>query len=68
MHQIKQGQNLDLDGLYSNVANRFVQNYLGTITDPKSGAILQFTAMAGHEKKLNDKAVLMMVSKKAVGK
>lgn len=58
----------DMDGLYSNVATRFLQKFLEKTTNPKSDAILKFTAMAGHTQEWSDKAVLQMVAEKAAGK
>jgi len=55
----------DMDGLYSNVATRFLQKFLEKTTNPKSDAILKFTAMAGHTQEWSDKAVLTMVAEKA---
>ena len=58
----------DMDGLYSNVATRFLQKFLEKTTHPKSDAILKFTPMGGHTQEWSDKAVLMMVAEKASGK
>lgn len=55
----------DMDGLYSNVATRFLQKYLTSTTNPKSDATISFTAMAGHTQEWSDKAVITMVAEKA---
>ena len=55
----------DMDGLYSNVATRFLQKFIEKTENPKSDAIIKFTPMAGHTQEWSDKAVLMMVAKKA---
>lgn len=55
----------DMDGLYSNVATRFLQKYLEKTTNPKSDAKISFTPMAGHTQEWSDQAVLMMVAEKA---
>lgn len=58
----------DMDGLYSNVATRFFQQFIEKTTNPKSDAVIRFTPMAGHTKEWSDKAVLQMVEAKASGK
>lgn len=58
----------DMDGLYSNVATRFLKMYLDKTTNPASDARISFTAMAGHTAEWNDKAVLQLVADKAAGK
>lgn len=58
----------DMDGLYSNVATRFLQNYLAKTENPRSDAKILFTAMAGHTQEWSDKAVLKMVAEKVAGK
>lgn len=55
----------DMDGLYSNVATRYLQKFLDKTSNPKSDAIIRFTAMAGHTQEWSDKAVLEMVAAKA---
>jgi S-formylglutathione hydrolase FrmB len=55
----------DMDGLYSNVATRFLQKFLEKTTNPKSDAKISFTAMAGHTQEWSDKAVITMVAEKA---
>jgi len=55
----------DMDGLYSNVATRFLKMYLDKTENPKSDAKIFFTPMAGHCQEWSDKAVLMMVAEKA---
>lgn len=58
----------DMDGLYSNVATRFLQKFIEKTENPKSDAIIKFTPMAGHTQEWSDKAVLQMVANKAAGK
>lgn len=58
----------DMDGLYSNVATRFLQKFLEQTTHPKSDAKISFTAMAGHTKEWSDEAVIRMVAEKAAQK
>lgn len=58
----------DMDGLYSNVATRFLKMFLDKTTHPVSDAKISFTAMAGHTAEWNDKTVLQMVADKAAGK
>ncbi len=55
----------DMDGLYSNVATRFLQKFLDKTVNPVSDAKISFTAMAGHTQEWSDKAVLTMVAEKA---
>jgi arginine/ornithine N-succinyltransferase beta subunit len=55
----------DMDGLYSNVATRYLQKFLDKTSNPKSDAIIRFTAMAGHTQEWSDKAVIEMVAAKA---
>ena len=55
----------DMDGLYSNVATRFLKMFLDKTENPTSDAKISFTAMAGHTQEWSDKAVLMMVAEKA---
>jgi S-formylglutathione hydrolase FrmB len=57
----------DMDGLYSNVATRFLQKFIEKTDNPKSDAIIRFTPMAGHTQEWSDKAVLQMVAAKAAG-
>lgn len=54
----------DMDGLYSNVATRFLQKFLDKTENPKSDAKISFTAMAGHGQEWSDKAVLIMIAEK----
>jgi S-formylglutathione hydrolase FrmB len=58
----------DMDGLYSNVATRFLQKFIEKTDHPKSDAIIRFTPMAGHTQEWSDKVVLQMVAAKAAGK
>ena len=58
----------DMDGLYSNVATRFLKIYLDKTENPKSDAKISFTPMAGHCQEWSDKAVIRMVAEKAAGK
>lgn len=55
----------DMDGLYSNVATRFLQKFLEKTTNPVSDAKISFTPMAGHTKEWSDEAVIRMVAEKA---
>ncbi len=55
----------DMDGLYSNVATRFLQKFIEKTENPKSDAIIRFTPMAGHTQEWSDKAVITMVAAKA---
>ena len=54
----------DMDGLYSNVATRFLKDFLDKTENPKSDAIINFTPMAGHCQEWSDKAVLTLIAKK----
>ncbi len=58
----------DMDGLYSNVATRFLKVYLDKTENPKSDAKISFTPMAGHCQEWSDEAVLKMIGEKAVKK
>ena len=58
----------DMDGLYSNVATRFLKMYLDKTENPKSDAKISFTPMAGHCQEWNDKTVVKMVAEKAAKK
>ena len=58
----------DMDGLYSNVATRFLKMFLDKTENPVSDAKISFTSMAGHCQEWNDKAVLKMIWEKASGK
>ena len=58
----------DMDGLYSNVATRFLKMYLDKTENPKSDAKISFTPMAGHCQEWSDKAVIKMVAEKAADK
>ncbi|MBV5313142.1 MAG: hypothetical protein JZU47_07580 [Prolixibacteraceae bacterium] len=58
----------DMDGLFSNVATRFLKMYLDKTENPKSDAKISFTPMAGHCQEWSDKAVVTMVAEKAAGK
>jgi hypothetical protein len=55
----------DMDGLYSNVATRFLKMYLDKTENPTSDAKISFTPMAGHCQEWSDTAVLTMVAEKA---
>jgi hypothetical protein len=54
----------DMDDLYSNVATRFLKEFLDKTTYPKSDAKVSFTPMAGHCKEWNDKDALALIAKK----
>ena len=54
----------DMDGLYSNVATRFLKMYLDKTENPKSDAKISFTPMAGHCQEWSDEAVLTMIAEK----
>ena len=54
----------DMDGLYSNVATRFLQTFLNKTQNPKSDAHISFTPMAGHGQEWSDKAVLTLIAEK----
>lgn len=54
----------DMDGLYSNVATRFLQKFLEKTENPKSDAKISFTAMAGHGQAWSDKAALTLIAEK----
>ena len=54
----------DMDGLYSNVATRFLKDFLDKTKNPKSDAIINFTPMAGHCQEWSDKNVLTLIAKK----
>ena len=58
----------DADGLYSNVATRFLKMYLDGTQNPKSDAKISFTPLAGHCQEWSDKALLKMIAEKATGK
>jgi len=58
----------DMDGLYSNVATRFLKMYLDKTEQPKSDAKISFTSMAGHCQEWNDEAALKMIGEKAAQK
>lgn len=58
----------DMDGLYSNVATRFLQKFIDKTEDPKSDAKISFTAMAGHGQEWSDKAVLTLIAEKVAKK
>ncbi len=55
----------DMDGLYSNVATRFLKMYLDNTENPRSDAKITFTPMAGHCQEWSDKRVVIMVAEKA---
>ena len=55
----------DMDGLYSNVATRFLKMFLDKTENPKSDATVNFTPMAGHCQEWSDEEVIKMVGKKA---
>ena len=52
----------DMDGLYSNVAIRFLKMYLDKTVNPQSDTKINFTAMAGHCQEWSDEALLLMVA------
>jgi len=54
----------DMDGLYSNVATRFLKEFLDKTENPKSDAKISFTPMAGHCQEWDDKAALILISEK----
>ncbi len=58
----------DMDGLYSNVATRFLKMFLDKTENPKSDAEISFTPMAGHCEEWADEGVLPMIAKKALEK
>ncbi|MVM36661.1 hypothetical protein GO730_01550 [Spirosoma sp. HMF3257] len=58
----------DMDGLYSNVATRFLQKFLEKTENPKSDAKLSFTAMAGHGQEWSDKAALTLIAERVAKK
>ncbi len=58
----------DADGLYSNVATRFLKMYLDSTKNPKSDAKISFTPLAGHCQEWSDKVLLKMVADKAAAK
>ncbi len=55
----------DMDGLYSNVATRFLKMFLDKTENPKSDAQINFTPMAGHCQEWSDRAALTMIARKA---
>ena len=55
----------DMDGLYSNVATRFLKMFLDKTDSPKSDAKISFTPMAGHCQEWNDRAALTLIAEKA---
>jgi hypothetical protein len=56
----------DMDGLYSNVATRFLKIFLDQTQNPKSDAQVNFTPMAGHCQEWSDEAALKMIGEKAM--
>ena len=58
----------DMDGLYSNVATRFLKIFLDKTENPKSDAKISFTPMAGHCQEWSDENVIRMVAEKAAKK
>ncbi len=54
----------DMDGLYSNVATRFLKDFLDKTENPKSDAKISFTPMAGHCQEWDDKAALILMDEK----
>lgn len=58
----------DMDGLFSNVATRFLKTFLDQTRNPKSDAQIFFTPMAGHCQEWSDQKVIEMVAAKAAGK
>lgn len=51
----------DMDNLYSNVATRFLKDFLDKTENPKSDAKVLFTPMAGHCQEWNDRAALTLI-------
>ncbi len=58
----------DMDGLYSNVATRFLKTFLDKTENPRSDAKISFTPMAGHTAEWSDQAVLKMIAEKVANK
>lgn len=58
----------DMDRIYSNVATRFLKGFLDSTENPKSDAIILFTAMAGHMQEWSDKGALTLIEKRVNGK
>lgn len=58
----------DMDGLYSNVATRFLQKFLDKTENPKSDAQISFTAMAGHGQEWSDKRALALIAERIAKK
>ncbi len=54
----------DMDNLYSNVATRFLKDFLDKTENPKSDAQISFTPMAGHCQEWDDKSALILIGKK----
>jgi len=54
----------DMDGLYSNVATRFLKMFLDKTENPKSDALISFTPMAGHCQEWNDRVALTLIARK----
>ena len=54
----------DMDNLYSNVATRFLKDFLDKTENPKSDAKISFTPMAGHCQEWDDKSALMLIGEK----
>jgi hypothetical protein len=54
----------DMDGLYSNVATRFLKIFLDKTENPKSDAKITFTPMAGHCQEWNDRDALTLIAEK----
>ena len=58
----------DMDGLYSNVATRYLKSFLDKTENPKSDAKISFTPMAGHCQEWDDIAVLTLIEAKILEK
>lgn len=56
----------DMDGLYSNVATRFLKAFLDKTENPISDAKILFSPMEGHTQEWSDKGVLTLISKRVV--
>ncbi len=54
----------DMDNLYSNVATRFLKDFLDKTENPKSDAKVSFTPMAGHCQEWNDRAGLTLIGER----
>lgn len=54
----------DMDHFYLNMATREFQTYLETTSNPKSDAVIEFTAMEGHCSYFNHKRVLEQIEER----